>query len=31
MTSFKPVDTLVSTSKVTVILDCLFYDPKRFC
>jgi len=31
MTSFKPVDTPISTFKVTVILDCLFSDPKRFC
>lgn len=31
MSSYKPVDTLISTSKVTVVLDCLFSVPTQFC
>jgi len=31
MTSCKPVDTLISTSKVTILSDPLFSDPTRFC
>ena len=30
MTSRKPVDTLISTSKVTILPDPLFSDPTRF-
>ena len=30
MTSCKPVDTPISTSKVTVMHDCLVYDPTQF-
>ena len=30
MTSCKPVDTPISTSKVTILLDPLFFDPTRF-
>jgi len=31
MTSCKPVDTLVSSSKVTLLPDHSFFDPTRFC
>jgi len=31
MTSCKLVDTLISTSKVTILPDPLFSDPTRFC
>jgi hypothetical protein len=30
MSSCKPVDTLMSTSKVTMVLDCLFSNPTQF-
>jgi hypothetical protein len=30
MSFCKPVDTLMSTSKVIMVLDCLFFDPTRF-
>jgi hypothetical protein len=29
--SCKPVDTLISTSKATILPDPLFYDATRFC
>jgi len=31
MTSCKPVDTVVSPSKVTILSDTSFSNPTRFC
>ena len=30
VSSYKPVDTFISTSNVTMVLDCLFSDPTWF-
>jgi len=30
MSSYKPVDTLISTSKVTNVSGCLFFNPTCF-
>jgi hypothetical protein len=31
MSSYKLVDTPISTSKIIVVSDCLFSDPTWFC